>query len=255
MIYGFRRSRWAAAGVMLLSIAITVALWLRPRQTVLVPLIASILMLALGAVAARLVGNILAGMENTRYLGYLHMELDPEKFLACYAPVPKRMKGQGALIAKAYLADGYWAAGDYDEAWQLLQGELPTPALRGLYCAKRAACALAMGNTQLANDALQELSGVIDGCRLERPELAANLETELTIYRQHLACLEGKPVDTAWLEDAFAAAQYNIRRLEIQKVLALAALNAGEKTAAQKALGYLRKQGGKTAFKRWADQH
>ena len=83
MIYAFRRSRWAAAGVMLLSIAITVALWLRPRQTVLVPLIASILMLVLGAVAARLVGNVLAGMENTRYLGYLHMELDPEKFLAC----------------------------------------------------------------------------------------------------------------------------------------------------------------------------
>ncbi len=112
-----------------------------------------------------------------------------------------------------------------------------------------------MENTQLASDALQELSGVIDGCRLERPELAANLETELTIYRQHLACLEGKPVDTAYLEDAFATAQYNIRRLEIQKVLALTALNAGEKTAAQKALSYLRKQGGKTAFKRWADQH
>lgn len=254
MIYGFRRSRWAAGLVVLLSLGITAALWMRPRETVLVPLIASVLMLALGAVAARLLGNVLAGMENTRYLGYLHMELDPEKFLEHYAPVPQRMKGQGALIARAYLADGYWAAGAYDKALPLLQGPLPTPALRGLYCARRAACSLAMEDTGLAAQALEELSGVIDGCRLERPELAANLQTELTIYRQHLACLEGKPADIAWLEDAFRAAQYNIRRLEIQKVLALAARNAGDEAAARKALTYLRKEGGKTAFKTWADR-
>ena len=67
--------------------------------------------------------------------------------------------------------------------------------------------------------------------------------------------LTGDAVDTDFLDAAFQRAQYNIRRLEISKVLAMAALRDGRSAEAKKHLSYLRKNSEKTYFKRWADQH
>ena len=60
-------------------------------------------MLTIGVLAARLLGNVLASMENTRYLGYLHMELDPKKFLEHYREVPGRMKRESANRMDAFI--------------------------------------------------------------------------------------------------------------------------------------------------------
>ena len=75
----------------------------------------------------------------------------------------------------------------------------------------------------------------------------------LTLRRQHYNCLTGRSVDREALSDAFDHAQYNIRRLEIAKVLAMDARNRADREMAKKQLQYLRKNGGKTCFKRWAD--
>ena len=258
MIRAFRRSRIVCGAIIAISVVIAVAIWFRDRgYPVFVPMIASVLMLGIGYFSARVAGNLLANMENTRYLGYLHMELDPEKFLACYANIPSRLKpgSQGEAIYRSYLADGYAAAGKYDKALELLDRPIPAGnlALKGLYAANRCGCLLAAEDTARGGAALAELKSVMDAARLKKPELAKNLSQTLTLHQQHYNCLTGQAVDREALTDAFDHAQYNIRRLEIAQVLAMDALNRGDRDMARKQLQYLRKNGGKTCFKHWAD--
>lgn len=76
MIQAFKRSRTGSRLVMAAAIVISVVIWFRDRDyPVFIPIIASTLMLGIGYFSSRVVGNLLANMENTRYLGYLHMEL------------------------------------------------------------------------------------------------------------------------------------------------------------------------------------
>lgn len=258
MIRAFKRSKIASIAVMVLSVAIAIIIWFRDRdQHIIVPIIASVLMLGIGYFSSRVLGNILSSMENTRYLGYLHMELDPEKFLEHYKDVPGRLKeGSDAAICRSYLADGYAAAGDFDAAIAALSPEPPADNLpvQGLYAANLAAHYLAKGDTESAAASIARLEEIIDACRVSKADLAKNLTESLNLHKQHLNCLTGKKVDVDWLESAFQRAQYNIRRLEITKVLAQTALRDGDDAAAKKHLTYLRKESGKTWFKKWADK-
>ncbi|MGN0978337.1 MAG: hypothetical protein ACI4PH_09815 [Faecousia sp.] len=259
MAQAFRRSRIASAAVLILSAVLAVVIWIRDRNyPVVVPIIASVLMLAIGWIAARVLGNLLGSMENTRYLGYLHMELDPDKFLSCYRDIPGRMKAGSAeaAICRSYLADGYAAKGEYAAALEVLsqappEGNLP---VKGLYALGRASHSLSLGDIAGADTALAELDIVIDACRANKPDLAKNLSQSRDLQLQRRRCLTGQSVDTEWLENLFETAQYNLRRLEISKLLAMTALRDGKKAEAQKQLSYLRKNGQKTDYKRWADQ-
>lgn len=242
---------------MVFSVVIAVIIWVRDQDHhIIVPIIASSLMLGIGYFAARLLGNVLASMENTRYLGYLHMELDPEKFLKLYRDVPGRMKGSDAAISRSYLADGYAAAGEYDKAIELLSIDPPAGNLpvQGLYAANLAACYLGKEDVERAEEAVNRLDEIISACRVSKPDLAKNLTESLNLHKQHLNCLTGKKVNDDWLDAAFQRAQYNIRRLEIAKIQAMHALREGDAKTAKERLTYLRKNSGKTCFKAWADQ-
>ena len=258
MIHAFKRGKIGSAVVMGISFVVALLIWLRDRNhPVFVPVIATTLTLALGIVVARLVGNILANSENTHYLGFLHMELDPAKFIRSYQDIPNRVKGENtAAIYRSYLADGFAANGQYDKAIELLNIAPPADnlAIRGLYAANLASCHLALQKTEEADIALQELTQIIDACRINKADLAKNLTELEKLHRQHLACLLGKRVDTEWLEDAYDRAQYNLRRLEVAKVLAMTAVREGNTQVKTKYLTYLRKNGGLTVYKRWADQ-
>ena len=242
---------------MIISIAIAVIIWFRDTDHhIIVPIIASSLMLGIGYFASRLLGNILAGMENTRYLGYLHMELDPDKFLEHYKDVPGKMKGSDAAISRSYLADGYAAAGDYNRAIELLSIAPPADNLpvQGLYAANLAAYHLGKEDAEGAAVHVKRLDEIISACRVTKPDLAKNLTESFNLHKQHLNCLTGKKVNEDWLDAAFQRAQYNIRRLEIAKVQAMYALREGDAKTAKERLTYLRKNSGKTCFKGWADR-
>ena len=259
MAQAFRRSRTAAAMIMVLSVILSVVIWVRDRNyPIVVPIVASVLMLAIGYIAARVLGNLVGSMENTRCLGYLHMELDPDKFLDSYREIPGRMKpgSSEAAICRSYLADGYAAKGDFTTALETLSSDPPAGNLpvKGLYALGRAANYLSMNDISHADAALAELDSAIDACRANKPDLAKNLSQSRDLLLQRRRCLTGQPVDTAWLEDQFTVAQYNLRRLEISKLLAMAALRDCRHEEAKKQLAYLRKNGGKTDFKRWADR-
>ena len=258
MIYAFKRGRAGFCVVMGISVMLTVLIWLRDRNhPVFVPIIATVLMLALGLVAGRLVGNILASSENTRCLGYLHMELDPQKFIDCYREIPKKVRGENtAAICRSYLADGYAADGNYNEAISLLLVEPPVDNLpvRGLYAANLAGFHLAKSDLEGAQHWMARLEEIIDACRLNKPELANNLTEMLWLHKHHCNCLTGTSVDTDALETAFRRAQYNLRRLEIKKILAMTAIRDKDDASKKEHLSYLRKNGGLTVYKRWADK-
>lgn len=258
MIHAFKRGKIGALAVLAISLAVAVMIWFRDQDyPIFVPIVASCLTLALGVVVARLAGNILANSENTHYLGFLHMELDPGKFIRHYEGVPGRVKGENtAAICRSYLADGYAADGQYEKAVELLSIAPPADnlAIRGLYAANLAGSYLAMNKIPEAEEALKELAQIIDGARLNKADLAKNLTEMEKLHKQHLACLQGNRVDMEWLEDAFGRAQYYLRRLEITKVAAMAAMRDGDGEAKKKHLTYLRKNGGLTIYKRWADR-
>lgn len=258
MIYAFKRGRAGFCIVMGISVLISVLIWIRDRNyPVFVPMIATALMLALGVVAGRLLGNVLASSENTRCLGFLHMELDPKKFIACYREIPDKVRGENtAAICRSYLADGYGADGNYDEAISVLSIAPPADNLpvQGLYAANLTGFYLAKSDLEGAQRWMDRLEEIIDACRLNKAELADNLTDMLRLHRHHMNCLAGERVDTESLEIAFNRAQYNLRRLEIKKILAMTAIRDKDEAAKKEHLSYLRKNGGLTVYKRWADK-
>lgn len=258
MIYAFKRGRIGFGVVMGISVVIAVLIWLRDRNyPVLVPIIATVLTLALGVVAGRLLGNVLASSENTRCLGFLHMELDPKKFIGCYREIPDKVRGENtAAICRSYLADGYAADGDYDKAISLLSVQPPADNLpvQGLYAANLAGFYLAQSDPEGAQPWLERLQEIIDACRINKTELANNLAEMHRLHTYHRNCLLGNPVDTESLELAFNRAQFHLRRLEIKKVLAMTAIRDKDEAAKKEHLSYLRKNGGLTVYKRWADK-
>lgn len=262
MIRGFWQSKLAACVVFAASVGVTVAIWIRDRAyPVYIPALASVLMLSIGYLAGRLLGNVVANGQNTKYLGLLHMELDPQAFLQGYAPVPDRLKAgtPDYAVARAYLADGYGAAGEFDRAIATLCPDCRTrkgedPALKGLYYNNL--CAYTLGKEDLvrAREALQNLETVVTDTQYTRPALSLNFAQCLRLYRNRLACLEGGAVDVEWLEEQLPKAQYKLRRLELAQTLAQWALREGELSTARKYLKLLSQEAGKTHYRAWASR-
>lgn len=260
MIRSFKQAQVAAGSVMALSLVVAVAIWFRDTgHPFFVPLIGSVLMLGIGYFSGRVLGNLVASSQNTHLLGYLHMELDPEKFVENYREIPGKMSpaSSSAAICRSYLADGYAAAGDFSMALKTLEdGEPPRElSVQGLYASNRCAYYLGLEDAPKVKEAMAQLDRIIDSCRLKNSALANNLQASLELYHQGYLCLTGKPASSAFLEDAFQRAQYNLRRLDIAKIQAMAALNAGDQAETRKHLTYLRKNSGKTYYKAWADRH
>lgn len=123
MVRAFRQSRLTAVGIFASSAVLAVLIWIRDRELPFyTPLIASVLMLLLGVFVGRLAARLVADACNTKLLGLLHVELDPDAFLRQYAEVPGRLKpdSRDYLVASAYLANGYAAKGDFDAALDAL---------------------------------------------------------------------------------------------------------------------------------------
>ena len=75
--------------------------------------ISTLIAILLGFFTSRLSENIISNTETTKRLGYLHMEMDPEKFISSYIDIPKKTTGdKEKMISYAYLSSGYEAAGD-----------------------------------------------------------------------------------------------------------------------------------------------
>lgn len=262
MIRGFWPSRLTACGIFAGMAGIAVYVWVRDLgagMPVYIPLVASLLLLALGVVAGRLAGSLVASQCNAKCLALLHLQLDPAAFLEKYAAVPGRLRGAEKAVACAYLADGYAAAGEYDKAAAALCPDFAGKkgedlSLKGLYCNNLAAYELGRQDPRAAGAALDRLEEVIGQSRQDKPAFAQNMADNLRLYRSWQACLEGKKAESEWLQAQLPKAAYNLRRLEILKVLALDALRRGRLGRAREYLEDLRRSAGKTCHAAWAEE-
>ncbi len=197
MVRAFRQSRLTAAGVFAAAAVLTILVWIRDRGLpVHIPLIASVLLLLLGVFAGLLAARLVADSCNTKLLGLLHVELDPDAFLRQYAEIPGRLRpdSREQLVACAYLADGYAAKGDFDAALAALSpleraGLAGDAALRGLYLQDLCAYRLGKGDRAGAAQALEELEGLAAGCGEKQARLAQNLSGTAALLRARLTCL------------------------------------------------------------------
>ena len=197
MVRAFRQSRLTAAGIFAASVVLTVLVWIRDRGLpVHIPLIASVLMLLLGVFAGQLAARLVADSCNTKLLGLLHVELDPDAFLRQYAAIPGRLKPDSReyLVSSAYLADGYAAKGDFDAALAALApleraGLAQDAALRGLYLQDLCAYRLGKEDRPGAAQALEELEGLIAGCGEKQARLAQNLSDCAALLREGVGAL------------------------------------------------------------------
>lgn len=259
MIRGFWQSRLAYWAVLALSGLIAVLIWVRDRSyPIFVPILASALMLAIGFLTARILGNLVSSHLNTRYLGLLHMELDPKAFLLAYGSVPGRLKpgSRNQVIASAYLADGYAAAGEFDRATAVLSpcSFGTDKALKGLYYNNLSAYALGKGDLEAARAAMGVLEETIEETRFTNTSLYQNLEGSLRLYRSWVGSLTGGTVEGEWLRDLTREAPYKLRRLEAARVLAQDAAGREDWAAARTYWKFLSQEGGKTYYKSWADR-
>ncbi len=259
MIRAFWQSKLAAAGVFVLSLAVAAAIWVRDADRPLyIPILAAVLMLSIGAAAGLLVGNLVADARNVKLLGLLHMDLDPEKFLAQYTQVPDRFpKGSvHHVVTCSYLADGYAAAGEFDKAIAALcppdqcKGG-GSPALWGTYWQKLCSYQISKGDLAQAKKALEGLDGVIETPGA-RPELLKNLKESRRLLHDRMACRSNRQAERDWLERQPEKAPYKLLRLEIWQALAQLALREGRERDAAGYLDLLQKEGGSTFYPRWA---
>ena len=245
---------------MVVCLGLAVAVWLRDREyPVYIPAIASLLLLGIGYFAGRLLGNLVAGTQNTRCLGLLHLDLDPQAFLAEYKQIPGRLNpnSRDFPIASACLADGYAAAGEFDQAIETLCGAFRNvkkgdQALRALYYNNLCGYALSKEDLVLARQAEQKLEQIVKDCRDSKPALSENMALNLRIHQNRRVCLEGGRVETSWLEEQLPQSTYRMRRLDLLQLLAMWCLRSGKKQAAQDYLLRLRQEAGKTWYGSWA---
>ena len=263
MIRGFWQSRLAAAATAVLSVLVAAAVWIQDQKyPVYVPVLASAMTLAIGFIAARLLGSVIANFQNTKALGLLHVDLDPRRFTAVYEKVPPRLRknSRNYVLARAYLADGYAASGEFDRAEAALcspeeGGYEDDAALKSLYYNNRCAYALGAGQTEKAKAAADALERTLDGARQKNPGLVNNMEQSLRLHRSHLAAVRGKKVERAWLAEQMEQAPYRLRRLEIARVLLRDALNREDMDSVRKYRNILKTEGGKTYYPGWAEQY
>lgn len=261
MINAFRKSRIACWAVRAAALAIIAFLWYHDRNyPIYIPIVASILTIGIGYFLSKLLGNIISSTENTKALGYLHMELDPQKFIACYKDVPGKIKSgtQDRAVTSSYLADGYLSMNDPKKALETLEAgfkDVPLEnktSLQGLYHTCRSAYLIELGEYDQTARELEILRNVILSCG-ENRALADNLNTTLKIREAELNILKGEPVpDREWLNKLISRSTYNLRRLELYKTLADDAILRKDRTEALHRLRKMEEEGGKTRFADYA---
>lgn len=260
MIRGFWQSKLTVAAIAALTVAVAAAVWVRNRAyPVYIPIVASVLVLAIGLILARLLGSIVANLQNTRVMSLLHVDLQPEKFVAKYARVPAALpkNSKSYVLACAYLADGYAAAGRFDEAEAALceperAGFGDDAALQALYYNNLCAYALGAGKLPAAREAADRLLQVLTGARAQNPALADNMAAREKLYRNHIAAMRSQHVDRTWLEQQLNGSHFLLHRLELAQVLAIAARNYNDSAAEAQYLAMLEKEGGATWYPAWA---
>ena len=219
----YKKSKAAYICVWCLVLLLIVFIWLRNKSAFLPSVISTLIAILLGFFTSRLSENIISNTETTKRLGYLHMEMDPEKFISSYIDIPKKTKGdKEKMISYAYLSSGYEAAGDFDRALEVLEkGNIKgSDSLDTLYLSQKCRCLIEKGILDEAEDVLKELEKRIDSITGNQ-SLKDNQRQVQYVLSEMLRAKKGETIDKEYLEGRLKSTQYRIGRLEIYYTIAM----------------------------------
>lgn len=252
----YKKSKAAYVCVWCLVLLLIVFIWLRNGNSLFPSVISTLIAILLGFFTSRLLENIISNTETTKRLGYLHMEMDPEKFISSYIDIPKKTTGdKEKMISYAYLSSGYEAAGDFDRALETLEkGNINgSDSLDTLYLSQKCRCLIEKGILDEAEDVLKELEKRIDSITGNQ-SLKDNQRQVQYVLSEMLRAKKGETIDKEYLEGRLKSTQYRIGRLEIYYTMAMHYRNKGNKKKEAEILSIITEEGGKTWFKTWAEE-
>ena len=252
MILCFRKSRLSLVISAVVIAALSCAIVLYDKgKPVYVPILSVFLIILIGSLAAILLANNVASAENQRLLGILHIDLDPQRFIREYSPVPARaFAGPSRILALANLADGYAAAGDFAKALETLQApgneckEKDRLSLSCLYASSRCRYTILSGDAAGAEKCMSALANAISEASRTLPALSKNMKDTMSLWRILLNDIEDKDVSADYVSREISGAGYNIMRLELQWVLARQYERSGDTAAAKSAYETIAREAG-----------
>ena len=252
----YKKSKAAYVCVWCLVLLLIVFIWLRNGNSLFPSVISTLIAILLGFFTSRLLENIISNTETTKRLGYLHMEMDPKKFISSYIDVPENTKGdKEKKISYAYLSSGYEAAGDFDRALETLEkGNINgSDSLDTLYLSQKCRCLIEKGILDEAEDVLKELEKRIDSITGNQ-SLKDNQRQVQYVLSEMLRAKKGETIDKEYLEGRLKSTQYRIGRLEIYYTIAMHYRNKENKKKEMETLSIIREEGGNTWFRKWAEE-
>lgn len=252
----YKKSKAAYVCVWCLVLLLIVFIWLRNGNSLFPSVISTLIAILLGFFTSRLLENIISNTETTKRLGYLHMEMDPKKFISSYKDVPENTKGdKEKKISYAYLSSGYEEAGDFDRALEVLEkGNIKgSDSLDTLYLSQKCRCLIEKGDLQKADEVLDELEKRIDSVS-DNQNLKDNQRQVQYVLSEMLRAKKGETIDKEYLEGRLKSTQYRIGRLEIYYTIAMHYRNKENKKKEMETLSIIREEGGNTWFRKWAEE-
>lgn len=218
------------------------------------------LVLAAGAClgATWFAAGMVASACQQSMLEQLHLKLQPDAFVAAYAPVAEAMPpdSAGAVTAAVNLADGYCAAGDWQQALATLvqpSAQLAEPkrsALQALVLRSRCRYCLWGGEVPVAEAALQTFARQVESLRESNPPLAENLQGDVELYQTWLGLLTGHTADCGALEQKMQQLPTKLAKLDVCWMLLLASRAARDEAAEKRYESLFRQEGGNLAAAR-----
>ena len=200
--------------------------WLRPVTAAIVALI--------GIFAARTAGNIVASSENTKLLGLLFHEMRPVEFIEAYRPVAEktRKKSFDGFASYAYLADGYSASGNPEEAIRIIDEAFKASGrndgLRPYCMTNRLRYLLAAGRYTEADNELEALLKAVGNAR---SALRANIEKNTLPMKEFLDAYLRGSTDYSSLEDEMNYSKVLTSKLEAAHLVKVLKAKEGKRSA------------------------
>lgn len=242
------------------SLVLLAALAIYRRQVM--PLWQLVLTLVLAAAVCLAVtwfaAGVVASACQQSMLEQLHLKLQPDEFVAAYAPVVEAMRPDtaGAVTAAVNLADGFCAAGDWQRALDTLvqpSAQLAEPrrsALQALVLRSRCRYRLWGADVSGAKDAVQAFARQVESLRDSNPTLAKNLQGDVELYTTWLGLLTGHTADCTVLEHKMQQLPTKLAKLDVCWMLMLAGRAAHDEAAVQRYRTLFRQEGGNLAAAR-----
>lgn len=214
-------------------------------------LLAVPVILAVSLLIGKYVSRLVATREYQLLMSLLYADLQPEKFIEAVEPLANaKTDPVTKTTTMAHLANGYAAAGRFEEAHRILEHtELPDEAvaLRGLLLNNLISCLLLEGKQQKARSTQTALRNLLLDERCSR-DFKEKVQRSLAYQDICLNIYKARPADIAALECDFDSSRNELHKLEVKLYLAIAYRQKGDQERFHEAQDYVIQKSGDALY-------